>query len=112
MCLVLGLNGRAGAEFPHCDRNHPGTITQYGDWTGEGDRIGDQPMSSKQLKTRHPNDLDLKRNPGIGQTTRGLDQQGMTFEDEEAESTIEGDVMNDTEGDGSINPDRRGRTNR
>ncbi len=66
---------------------------------------------SNQPKTRHPNDLDLKRNPGIGQTTRGLDQEEAVFEDEEGENTIEGDVMNDTEADGSINPNRRGRTN-
>jgi len=66
---------------------------------------------SNQPKTRHPNDLDLKRNPGIGQTTQGIDQQDAVFEDEEGENTIEGDVMNDTEADGSINLDRRGRTN-
>jgi hypothetical protein len=66
---------------------------------------------SNQPKTRHPNDLDLKRNPGIGQTTRGIDQEEAVFEDEEGENTIEGDVMNDTEADGSINPNRRGRTN-
>ncbi len=66
---------------------------------------------SNQPKTRHPNDLDLKRNPGIGQTTQGIDQQDAVFEDEEGENTIEGDVMNDTEADGSINPNRRGRTN-
>ncbi|MHA6299889.1 hypothetical protein [Devosia sp. CAU 1758] len=69
-------------------------------------------MSSKQPKTQTPNDLDLKRNPGIGQTTRGVDQDEMTFEEEAGESTVEGDVMNDTDADGSINPDRRGRTNK
>lgn len=66
---------------------------------------------SKQPKTREPNDLDLKRNPGIGQTTQDIDQQEAVFQDEEGENTIEGDVMNDTEADGSINPNRRGRTN-
>ena len=40
---------------------------------------------SNQPKTRHPNDLDLKRNPGIGQTTRGIDQEEAVFEDEEGE---------------------------
>jgi hypothetical protein len=69
-------------------------------------------MSTNQPKTRHPNDLDLKRNPGIGQTTRGVDQEEMTFEDEAGDSTVEGDVMNDTEADGSIDPNRRGRTNK
>lgn len=69
-------------------------------------------MSTNQPKTRHPNDLDLKRNPGIGQTTRGIDQEEMIFEDEEGDNTIEGDVMNDTEADGSIDPQRRGRVNK
>lgn len=36
-------------------------------------------MSTNQPATRRPNDLDLKRNPGIGQTTRGVDQQKTTF---------------------------------
>jgi hypothetical protein len=67
---------------------------------------------SHHPKTRHPSDLDLKRNPGIGQTTRGIDQKEMTFEDEEADSTVEGDVMNETRRDGGINPNHRGRTNR
>ena len=66
---------------------------------------------SQHPKTRTPSDLDLKRNPGIGQATQGIDQQEMVFEDEEADNTVEGDVMNDTEADGSINPNRRGRTN-
>mgnify|MGYP001240467220 CR=1 FL=1 len=68
-------------------------------------------MTNNHPRTQKPNDLDLKRNPGIGQTTRGVDQEEFVFEDEEGESTIEGDVMNDTEADGSINPNRRGRTN-
>lgn len=68
-------------------------------------------MTNQHPKTRQPNDLDLKRNPGIGQTTAGVDQKEFTFEDEEADNTIEGDVMNDTEADGSINPRKRGRTN-
>lgn len=68
-------------------------------------------MTNNQPKSRTPSDLDLKRNPGIGQTTRGIDQKDTIFEDEEADSTIEGDVMNGTEADGSINPDHRGRTN-
>ena len=67
--------------------------------------------TNKQPKTHNANDLDLKRNPGIGQTTRGIDQEDTIFEDEEGDSTVEGDVMNGTEADGSINPDHRGRTN-
>ncbi|WIY53000.1 hypothetical protein O9Z70_00185 [Devosia sp. YIM 151766] len=69
-------------------------------------------MSTKQPTTRQPNDLDLKRNPGIGQTTRGVDQQETIFEDEEGENTVEGDVLNDTAPDGSIDPRQRGRTNK
>ena len=34
-----------------------------------------------------------------------------TFEDEEGENTVEGDVMNDTTPAGGINPRQRGRTN-
>jgi hypothetical protein len=67
-------------------------------------------MSTNQPTTKHPSDLDLKRNPGIGQTTQGIDQKETVFEDEEGENTVEGDVMNDTEADGSINPNRRGHT--
>ncbi len=67
-------------------------------------------MSNNQPTTKQPSDLDLKRNPGIGQTTRGVDQQETVFEDQEGENSVEGDVLNDTEADGSINPDRRGRT--
>ena len=69
-------------------------------------------MTNQHPKTRQPNDLDLKRNPGIGQTTDGIDQEEMTFEDEEGESTVEGDVMNETRPDGGINPRHRGRTNK
>jgi hypothetical protein len=69
-------------------------------------------MTNQHKKTRQPNDLDLKRNPGIGQTTRGVDQEEMTFEDEEGENTVEGDVMNEAGRDGSINPRHRPRTNK
>lgn len=68
-------------------------------------------MTNQHHKTQHPSDLDLKRNPGIGQTTRGIDQEATTFEDEEGDNTIEGDVMNDTRPDGSVDPGQRGRTN-
>ncbi|UXN74111.1 hypothetical protein N8D56_02070 [Devosia sp. A8/3-2] len=67
---------------------------------------------NRHPKTTKPNDLDLKRNPGIGQTTSGIDRGRDDFEDEEGGSTVEGDVMNGTEGEGSINPRHRGRTNK
>jgi hypothetical protein len=69
-------------------------------------------MTNQHPKTHTPSDLDLKRNPGIGQTTRGIDQDETIFEDEEADNTVEGDVMNDTAGDGSVKPNHLPRTNR
>ena len=63
-------------------------------------------------KTQVPTDLDLKRNPGIGQTTQGIDNAETTFEDEEADSTVEGDVMNETNASGGVDPDHRGHTNK
>ena len=65
-------------------------------------------MSSKQPKTTTPTDADLKGNPGIGQS-RG--QTGRDIEDVEADSTVEGDVENETNIDGGIDPNHRGRTN-
>ena len=67
---------------------------------------------SQHPKTQTPSDLDLKRNPGIGQTTQGIDQQNTVFEDEEGDNTIEGDVMNDVEPDGSVDTGHTGRTNK
>lgn len=50
---------------------------------------------------------DLERNPGIGQSP-GLDRS--TGLDEDAgEATVEGDIENDVEADGSIDPGHRGR---
>ncbi|WP_127751782.1 hypothetical protein [Devosia sp. 1566] len=67
---------------------------------------------SQHPKTQTPSDLDLKRNPGIGQTTRGIDQTDTVFEDTEADNTVEGDVMNDVEPDGSVSTEHTGRTNK
>ena len=66
---------------------------------------------NKQPKTRHPNDMDLEANPGIGQGP-GIDNIQTTFEDEEGENTVEGDVLNDTAPAGGIDPRQRGRTNK
>ncbi|CAO4143016.1 hypothetical protein [Methylorubrum aminovorans] len=63
---------------------------------------------SKHLKTDTPCDADLKGNPGIGQS------KGMTGTDPEAiqgDSTVEGDVENETTPEGGIDPDHRGRSN-
>jgi hypothetical protein len=56
-------------------------------------------------------DEDLKTNPGIGQS-KGAYAAGEEIEDAEGENTVEGDVENDPEPDGSINPNRLGRTNK
>jgi hypothetical protein len=66
---------------------------------------------SKHSKGHHPNDLDLKGNPGIGQSA-GIDNKRTTFEDEAGENTVEGDVMNETTRQGGIDPAHRGRTNK
>lgn len=68
-------------------------------------------MTNQHPKTRHPTDKDLKTNPGIGQGA-GIDNIHDTFEDEEGDNTVEGDVMNDTRKHGGVDPDQRGRTNR
>jgi len=54
-------------------------------------------------------DEDLRRNPAIGQS-RGAYAAGEDIE--EGENTVEGDVENDPEPSGGVNPDRMGRTNR
>ena len=66
---------------------------------------------SQHRKTRQPSDVDLKRNPGIGQST-GIDNTRNTFEDEEGDNTVEGDVLNDTTPQGGVDPNQRGRTNK
>ncbi|MBX6375649.1 MAG: hypothetical protein IRZ13_15635 [Acetobacteraceae bacterium] len=54
---------------------------------------------------------DLGRNPGIGASKGtfgcGTDPRGI-----EGESTAEGDVMNDTNAQGAVAPNRWGRTNK
>ncbi len=59
---------------------------------------------------RPPDDLD--RNPGIG-TSKGVHSAtGVDPEDLEAQSTVEGDVMNDTTAGGGVDPNQTGRTNK
>ena len=59
---------------------------------------------------RPPGDLD--RNPGIG-TSKGVHSAtGIDPEDLEAQSTVEGDVMNDTTAEGAVDPNQTGRTNK
>jgi hypothetical protein len=59
---------------------------------------------------RPPGDLD--RNPGIGSSKGTFSRTGVDPEDLEAQSTTEGDVMNDTTPQGGVDPDQQGRTNR
>jgi len=63
-------------------------------------------MSNKHPKTDVPTDADLKGNPGIGQS-KGM--TGHDIEDIAADSTVEGDVENETKLDGGIDPNHRGR---
>jgi hypothetical protein len=56
-------------------------------------------------------DEDLIDNPGIGQSKGGY-ASGEHIEEAEGENTVEGDVENDPDPDGSINPNRLGRTNK
>ncbi len=55
---------------------------------------------------------DLERNPGIG-TSKGVHSAtGVDPEDLEADNTVEGDVMNDVDQTGGVNPNQTGRTNK
>jgi hypothetical protein len=55
---------------------------------------------------------DLARNPGIGSSKGVHSRTGANPEDIEADNTAEGDVMNDTNAQGGVNPAHRGRTNK
>ncbi|KAB7783227.1 hypothetical protein [Methylorubrum populi] len=63
---------------------------------------------SKHLKTDTPSDADLKGNPGIGQS-KGL--TGADIETIAGDSTVEGEVENETTPEGGVDPDHRGRKN-
>lgn len=67
-----------------------------------------RPVMSKHLKTDTPTDADLKGNPGIGQS-KGL--TGTDPAEIEVDSTFEGDVENETNPEGGVDPDHRGRKN-
>jgi hypothetical protein len=55
---------------------------------------------------------DLERNPGIG-ASKGTQSRSKSDPEEIAgESTSEGDVMNDANPQGGVDPGHRGRTNR
>lgn len=65
---------------------------------------------SKHFKTVRPSDTDLKADPGIGQS-KGLNR--FDGNDEiTGENTDEGDVGNDTNRFGGVEPNQRGRANK
>jgi hypothetical protein len=65
---------------------------------------------SEHFKTKVPSDADLENDPGIGQS-KGLNRFEGT-EPLQGENTEEGDVANDTNRSGGIDPDHRGRANK
>jgi hypothetical protein len=69
---------------------------------------------SKHAKTNiaaHSKDRDLKGNPGI-ETSKGTWATGEDPHAIEADSTVEGDVGNDTTAEGGVDPRQVGRTNK
>ena len=54
---------------------------------------------------------DLERNPGIGES-KGAFATGEDPSGTEGESTVEGDVENDSWPSGGVDPDQLGRTNK
>ncbi|WP_375142736.1 DUF2934 domain-containing protein [Pelagibacterium sp. 26DY04] len=72
-------------------------------------QAAEQEMADGRLADQPDMGDDLENDPGIGYS------RGTATEDIEAlegDNTLEGDVMNDPDADGSINPARRGRTNK
>ena len=55
---------------------------------------------------------DLRRNPGIGASKGGFARAGAGPEAIEGANTSEGDVMNDPNPQGGVEPGHKGRTNR
>jgi len=71
-------------------------------------------MSNLHPKTKQPSDKDLKQNPGIG-TSKGMIKAGDLLDENEmldGDNTFQGDVENDTNAQGGIDPDQMGRTNK
>ena len=66
---------------------------------------------NKHPKTDTPTDKDLKQATGIGRPN-GTNNTDGAVEELEGENTFEGDVKNDTNRSGGVNPDHRGRTNK
>ena len=66
--------------------------------------------SSQHPQTRKPSDKDLKINPGIGQS-KGLNRR-VGDDPILGDATEEGDVSNETNRFGGVDPEHRGRTNK
>ncbi len=71
-------------------------------------------MANQHPKTQTPSDKDLRQNPGIG-TSRGTIKSGDILDEDESldgDNTFKGDVENDVNPQGSVDPNRTGRTNK
>jgi hypothetical protein len=66
---------------------------------------------TKHGKGESPFPDDLERNPGIGQS-KGAFRTGEKPQAIEGDSTVEGDIENDPDAIGQVNPNRLGRTNK
>ncbi|KAB0682535.1 hypothetical protein [Aureimonas leprariae] len=70
---------------------------------------------SKHLKAGSPGAVkpqdDLDRNPGIN-SSKGMTMAGADPEDIQGNATFEGDVENDVNAQGGIDPKQTGRTNK
>ncbi|MET3594539.1 hypothetical protein ABID26_003947 [Mesorhizobium shonense] len=64
---------------------------------------------NRHRKSKKPSDADMGTNPGIG-TSKGTVKEGDELE--QGDSTIEGDIENDTTDAGGINPRQKVRTNK
>lgn len=65
-------------------------------------------MSNKHEKSDNPSDADLRNDPGIGRS-KGAGRRDPLIE---GENTFEGDVGNDANPQGGVDPDHLGRTNK
>ncbi|MDQ0316055.1 hypothetical protein [Amorphus orientalis] len=66
---------------------------------------------SKHPKRPTPPDRDLNQDPGIGRS-KGADMGKADPEDIEGDNTFEGDVENDPNRIGKVDPERIGRRNK
>lgn len=87
----------------------------YQIWEKEGRPDGRAPDHWEQAQAELDSagadgaDRDAGNDPGIGYS---LGTSGADLEDIKGENTLEGDVLNDPEPTGAIDPARRGRTNK